>query len=109
MPSLADYDIHVKLVRFTIALDADVRLRHRHQTDRGAVVSFAIQLEVHLKGRWRSVIRYDSAHGQAHRHVYRARKKSTREALNLDLADALTFAEGDMKQNWRRYIEEYDQ
>jgi hypothetical protein len=36
-------------------------------------------------------------------------KKPTREALNLDLADALTFAEGDMKHNWRRYIEEYDQ
>ena len=30
-------------------------------------------------------------------------------AADLDLADALTFAEGDMKQNWRRYIEEYEQ
>jgi O-succinylbenzoate synthase len=109
MPSAADYDIRVKLVRFTIALDADVRLRHRHQTVRSGVVSFVVQLEVRLKGRWRPVIRYDSAHGQAHRHVYRAQEKSTREALNLDLADALTFAEGDMKQNWRRYIEEYDQ
>ena len=54
------------------------------------------------------MIRYDSAHGQAHRHAYRAQKKFTRETLKLDLADALTFAEGDMKQNWRRYIEEYD-
>jgi hypothetical protein len=72
-------------------------------------VGFVIQLDVRLKGRWSPVIRYDSAHGQAHRHVYRGRKKSTREALHLDLADALTFAEGDMKQNWRRYIEEYDQ
>jgi hypothetical protein len=42
------------------------------------------------------VIRYDSAHGQAHRHAYQAQKKFTRETLNLDLADALTFAEGDM-------------
>jgi hypothetical protein len=109
MPSAADYDAGVKAVRYTIALDAEVRLRHRHQTDRGAVVGFAIQIEVCLKGRWREVIRYDSAHGQAHRHLYRGRKKSTREALNLDLADALTFAEGDMKQNWRRYIEEYEQ
>lgn len=72
-------------------------------------MSFVIQLEVRLKGGWRPVIRYDSAHGQAHRHVHRARRKPTREALHLDLADALTFAEGDMKQNWRRYIEEYDQ
>jgi hypothetical protein len=109
MPSAADYDISVKVVRFTIALDADVRLRHEHRTDRGGVVSFVIQLEARVKGRWRPVVRYDSAHGQAHRHVYRARKKSTREALNLNLADALTFAEGDMKQNWRRYIEEYEQ
>ncbi len=69
--SAADLECHrqptmifcVKQVRFTIALDADVRLRHRHRTDRGGVVSFVIQLEVRLKGRWRPVIRYDSAHG----------------------------------------------
>ena len=97
----------MKEVRFTIALDADVRIRHLHRTDRGKVLRFTVQLEVFRGTRWRPVVRYDSAHGQAHLHRYHPKRKAVRESLSLGFADALTFAEGDLRHNWELYLQEY--
>ncbi|MGC4108143.1 MAG: hypothetical protein QM753_17605 [Thermomicrobiales bacterium] len=48
-------------------LDHRARIRARMALDRqGNVISFTIQLEYWHREKWRPVIRYDSAHGQAH-------------------------------------------
>jgi len=97
----------MKEVRFTIGLDTDVRIRHMHRTDRGDVLRFTVQLEVFRGTKWRPVVRYDSAHRQAHLHRYHPSRKAIRETVSLGFADALTYAEGDLRQNWERYIQEY--
>jgi hypothetical protein len=85
----------------------DVRLRHYHRTERGRVIDFTVQLESLVSGRWRPIVRYDSAHGHAHRHCYHGSKKAVRESLSLGFPEALTFAEMDLRDNWERYLEEY--
>jgi len=94
----------VRLVRFLLLFDADVRLRHAHRTERGRVVSFVVQLELHIGGRWRPVVRYDSAHGDAHRHLFRPGRRSSRESLAMSMADGLTYAESDIRSCWAQYV-----
>jgi hypothetical protein len=42
-------------------------VRVRLEIERGDVIAFTEQLECYIEGRWRPVVRYDSAHGYAHR------------------------------------------
>lgn len=49
-----------------IWLEEDVQIRTRMTLDRrGNVRRFTVQLE-HYLDRWRPVVRYDNAHGEAH-------------------------------------------
>ncbi|HSW99471.1 MAG TPA: hypothetical protein VLH38_00365 [Patescibacteria group bacterium] len=53
-----------------------------HQDISGpTVLSFSLQLELLLDGRWRKIVRFDSAHGQPHRHVFYPDGKEYREAM----------------------------
>ena len=65
---------------YTRALGEDARKRHFHKTERGKVISFAVQLEVKVEGTWQPVIRYDCAHDFSHidRYTYAANKKRKR-------------------------------
>jgi hypothetical protein len=48
-------------------LDHDLRVRVRMTTDSlGAVLLFTLQLEIWLNDRWLPIVRYDTAHGEAH-------------------------------------------
>lgn len=85
----------------------DTRIRHYHRTDGGAVVKFMIQLEVEIQGRWKAVIRYDTAHGYAHIDRFNLQRKRRKERLRLNFSDALTRAERDIKQNWWTYRETF--
>ena len=42
-------------------------IRVRLEIERGDVIAFTEQLECYVDGRWRPVVRYDSAHGHPHR------------------------------------------
>ena len=85
----------------------DTRIRHYHRTEGGDVVKFTIQLEVESKERWRTVIRYDTAHGYAHIDRLNLQGKRRKERLHLNFSDALTRAERDIKQNWWTYRETF--
>ena len=89
-----------------VVLDAGVRMRHMHKTMGGEVVEFVLQLEVEGGRDWKPVVRYDSAHGESHRHFFGSAGQDRRESLDLDFADALTFAEADLRGNWERYATE---
>jgi hypothetical protein len=67
------------------------------------VLKFTIQLEVETIGRWRPVIRYDTAHGYAHIDRFSLQGKRRKERLRLNFGEALTRAERDIKQNWSTY------
>ncbi len=60
-------------------------------------------MEVFVKDQWREVIRYDSAHGFAHMDRYYLDGRKVKKELNLELNEALTLADEDIKENWKVY------
>jgi hypothetical protein len=80
------------------------RRRHLHITEKGSVLEFTVQYETKLKGHWIPVIRYDTAHGYAHQHVFHAGGRDEKELMEIeDYNEALTIAENDLRSNWQRY------
>jgi hypothetical protein len=59
---------------YLILLDFDTRKRHYHLAEAGAIIKFAVQLEVKVGDTWKEVIRYDCAHGYADRGEISPRK-----------------------------------
>jgi hypothetical protein len=76
-----------------IPLGEEVRKRHRHRTERGRVIHFSVQLELWFADSWQPVVRYDAAHGFAHRDMYETPSRKRKEHLKVDLATALTEAD----------------
>jgi hypothetical protein len=88
---------------FIIPYSNNVRKRHYHKTTRGKVVKFVVQLEIKYKTKWREVVRYDCAHGYAHRDSYNLLGRHTKEELYLRFEDALILADDDIDENWKNY------
>ena len=88
-------------------LGENARLRHRHETRKGEVTEFAIQLEVYSGGAWVPIVRYDTAHGRPHVDFYVTVRRRTKQFLDLSLAEALTLADEDLKENWERYRDDF--
>jgi hypothetical protein len=72
-------------------------------SDKGKVTAFTVQLEVFVNDKWREVIRYDSAHGFAHIDRYFFDGRKVKKDLDLNLNEALTLADEDIKENWKAY------
>ena len=94
-------------IEYVRALGEGAREWHCHETRRGTVVSFVVQLEVELRGAWVPVIRYDMAHGRAHIDLYETPTRKRKQFLELSPAEALTLAEEDLKENWEEYQAEF--
>ena len=91
------------VTEYVLPLSHDVRKRHIHETKKGKVIRFTVQLEVMVEGKWREVIRYNSAHGIAHVDRYNLDGKCDKKELGLYLNEALTIADEDIKNNWKIY------
>ena len=103
-------DRNFKEKEFVLLLSHDSRVRHYHSRLKQQVVEFMVQLEVNVKGEWRPVVRYDTAHGFAHRDVFHG--DGGAEKVPLPVADynsTLTFAELDIRSNWDLYRERFIQ
>ena len=88
----------------------DIQIRIRMAKDyRGNVTQFTLQLELYLD-IWRPVVRYDSAHQEAHID-YITPKGVTYEKVWLDLNwpfnEAMTRAIAERKQTYERHIERF--
>jgi len=86
-----------------IPLGADARKRHYHETDRGKIIRFAVQLEVYVDDQWKTVIRYDTAHSYSHIDRYYLDGRKVKKELHLKLNESLTLADEDIKENWKKY------
>jgi len=95
------------IVEYVRALGEGARKRHYHDTRRGTVVAFVVQLEVELRGEGVSVIRYDMAHDQAQIDVYETPRRKRKQFLELPPGEVMTLAEEDIKDNWERYQAEF--
>lgn len=93
----------MRINEYVIPLGENARKRHYHETDKGKVIGFAVQLEVLVNDRWQVVIRYDSAHGFAHIDRYYLDGRKIKKELGLKLGEALIVADEDIKENWKIY------
>jgi hypothetical protein len=96
-----------RITEYVWALGENARKRHYHEAGRGEVRVFTVQLEVFLEGKWQPVVRYDSAHGFAHRDRYFLDGRSTKTNLDIDFKEALTFADEDIRDNWQAYRDRF--
>lgn len=81
-------------------------LRHRIRTRRGEVEGFVLQYETTIDHESVPVMRYDCAHGFAHRDTLdRQGRVVATDALSatLSLKQALEVRGLDLLQNWPRY------
>jgi hypothetical protein len=78
--------------------------------ERGRILRFVVQLECWYGDDWHPVLRYDTAHGFAHRDVLHPRQEASKEPLDLhDHNEALTFAMNDLSHNWLQYRRRYEE
>src|SRR5215216_3596816 len=84
--------------------------RFRVRTEGNAVAGFALQYETTVEGRRVPVVRYDMAHGFAHRDLYNL-KGNEIEKLPLpehfSIKETIAFAEHDIRDNWPHYRAEF--
>ncbi len=102
--------VDIKTRSFVSPLTDDCRLRHHHRRIGKTIVQFVIQLEVrHPKdGTWLPVVRYDTAHGFAHRDRLHPDGRSEKTALPVqDYAQALNYAETELKEQWQMYRDRF--
>ena len=91
----------MRVTEYVIPLGENARKRHYLEAVKGKVTGFVVQMEVFHIGQWRAVVRYDSAHGVAHRHRYYLDGTQARADVDLKFNEALMLADEDIKENWR--------
>lgn len=93
-----------KTVEFQVLLGQDDRRRHRHVSESGKVLEFVEQYETYWEGDWVAVVRYDTAHGFAHKDILRPSGRAIKIRLaESDYNQAMTLAINDLQKNWQRY------
>ena len=96
-------DSILNVTEYVIPLSENARKRHYHESYEGKVACFSVQLEVFFNNSWQVVIRYDSSHGFTHIDQYKIDGRKVKSELHLSLSEALTFADEDIKENWKLY------
>ena len=98
----------MNVTEYVMPLGLDGRRRVRHAKVRGKVTEFIVQYEIFVDGQWRPVVRYDTAHGYAHRDLLHADGRKEKTTLMFkDLNLCLTYAENDLRLHWSTYRDQY--
>lgn len=99
---------------FLIYLDLENRLsryRHYHISKVGKIIEFRVQLEILVSEEWLPVVRYDTAHGKAHRDLLHSDGTQTKDWFEgYSVEEVLTIGQKDIMENWpayrRRFLKE---
>jgi hypothetical protein len=98
---------------FLIYLDPETRLcryRHYHISKRKKIVVFRIQLEIFVRDEWDAVVRYDTAHGKAHRDVLHPNGSQSKDWFeDYTIEEVLTIGQKDILENWSAYRDRFVQ
>jgi len=98
----------MKTVAYEFLLSDADRKRHVHKTDRGKVISFTVQFEPLVNDKWLPVVRYDTAHGYAHKDILHPNGHKEKIDLgSLTLKEALVLADRNINENWPRYKQRF--
>jgi hypothetical protein len=101
----------MRRVEFRRLLDYDNALRVQFETEHGQIVRFVIQLECQLaeNKEWIIVVRYDTAHGYAHRDTMHPHKKEEKKRMPVqDYNEAFTLAMDDVVDKRHNYRKRYE-
>jgi hypothetical protein len=89
-------------------LEYGVALRVRFSRNHGQIAAFLVQLEYCIAQRWYPVVRYDTAHGFAHRDILWPDGSQEKQVIPVDdFNDALTYAQHDLRMNYRYYCDRF--
>lgn len=100
----------MRTVEFRRLLDDKNVVRVSFVVERNQVLRFVVQLECRFNGEWEPVVRYDTAHGFAHRDVLHPSGKTNKtETAVRDYNEALTFAIHDLTDHWASYRRRYEE
>ena len=89
-------------------LDDENRIRVKFYTERGRVDKFSVQYESHIEGSWEAIVRYDTAHGFAHKDVMMPNGSQKKESVDVgDFGSAMTYAQEDLLQKLEQYRDDY--
>jgi hypothetical protein len=100
----------VRTVEFHRFLDYANALRVKFESERGRIVRFVIQLECQFveDGEWIAIIRYDTAHGYAHRDIMHPKTKEEKTKMSVqDYNEAFTIAMDDVVNKRYEYRRRY--
>lgn len=94
-----------KSIEYIVFLTGEDKVRILFQKHRGRISYFIVQYSALIGGRWRSILRYDTCHGYAHKHRYHLH--DTQLVINLSqrgepLNEIFTEATSDIKQNFSK-------
>lgn len=84
------------------------RKRYQHVKEGNKICGFVIQYETKIGETWYPVVRYDTAHGVAHKDILDI--KGLREKVILGITDykeALNLADTDIRENWSSYKKQF--
>lgn len=96
-------------MRFLRSLGDIDRWRRVHYAKQGKILDFSVQYEAFIEDEWRPIVRYDTAHGFAHRDLLHP--GGTQEKTFIasgDYGRTLKAAEIDIKQNGQLYRKAYE-
>ena len=94
---------------YPLSPDLEDRLRVQATKIRGKIVSFVVQYEALIQGKWRAIVRYDTAHRFAHKDILHPDRSVDKQPLNFpSLNLAFTFAIQDLKSLWPWYRYGYE-
>ena len=101
----------MRTVEFRRMLDDDNALRVRFDVNGGEILLFTVQLECKFEGDiWTPIIRYDTAHGFAHRDRMHPRQAAEKTEMRVrDFNEGLTVAMFDLVNNWSDYRRRYEE
>jgi hypothetical protein len=94
-------------VRYIRRLSENARKRHVHETDRGRVRGFTVQLEVWHDTKWEAIVRYDGSHGFPHKDLFRRNGESRKVPLKMSFKEALVFADKDIRDRWEMCLQRF--
>jgi hypothetical protein len=98
----------LRTISFEHNLSLGTMVRVHITKERGLILSFVVQLECLVEGDWCPIVRYDTAHGFAHRDILRPDGTQEKQPIPVtDFNEALTYAQRDIKAHWRSYLEQY--
>lgn len=94
---------------YPLSEELEDRLRVSASLMKGKIVRFVVQYEASIAGEWRPIVRYDNAHGFAHKDIIHYKGDEEKQPLSFqDLKMALTFAIQDLKTSWKWYRLAYE-